>query len=64
MSAGSAREVTLSGGQPEALKRIVLYRAVAAVFFVLVSVIAGRAKKRYGNDPDEAGPSQGDRKEP
>ncbi|MCX5912299.1 MAG: TVP38/TMEM64 family protein, partial [Deltaproteobacteria bacterium] len=46
-AAGSAREVILSGGQPEALKRTVLYLAIAAVFFVLVSVIAGRVKKRY-----------------
>ena len=62
-AAGSAREVILSGGQPEALKRTVLYLAVAAVFFVIVSLIAGRAKKRYGAVADEAGPSQGDRKE-
>lgn len=47
-AAGSAREVILSGGQPEALKKTVLYLAVAAVFFVLISLIAGRAKKRYG----------------
>ena len=62
-AAGSAREVILSGGQPEALKRTVLYLAIAAVFFVLVSVIAGRVKKRYGAVAGEAGPSQGDRKE-
>jgi uncharacterized membrane protein YdjX (TVP38/TMEM64 family) len=47
-AAGSAREVILSGGQPEALKRTVLYLAIAAVFFVLVSLVAGRVKKRYG----------------
>jgi uncharacterized membrane protein YdjX (TVP38/TMEM64 family) len=62
-AAGSAREVILSGGQPEALKRTVLYLAIAAVFFVLVSVIAGRVKKRYGAVAGEASPSQGDRKE-
>jgi len=63
-TAGSAREVILSGGQPEALKRTVLYLAVAAVFFVLVSVIAGRVKKRYGAVAGDTTPSQGDRKEP
>ena len=62
-AAGSAREVILSGGQPEALKRTVIYLAIAAVFFVLVSVIAGRVKKRYGAVAGEAGPSRGDRKE-
>ncbi len=46
-AAGSAREVILSGGQPEALKKTVLYLAIAAVFFVLVSLLAGRVKKRY-----------------
>jgi uncharacterized membrane protein YdjX (TVP38/TMEM64 family) len=58
-AAGSAREVILSGGQPEALKRTVLYLAVAAVFFVIVSLVAGRVKKRYGvgtgkEDADQA----------
>jgi len=62
-AAGSAREVILSGGQPEALKRTVLYLAVAAVFFVLVSLIAARVKKRYGAVAGEASLSQGDRKE-
>lgn len=52
-AAGSAREVILSGGQPEALKRTVLYLAVAAVFFVLVSLLAGRVKKRYGAMDDK-----------
>jgi uncharacterized membrane protein YdjX (TVP38/TMEM64 family) len=47
-ASGSAREVILSGGQPEALKKTVLYLAVAAVFFVLVSLIPGWVKKRYG----------------
>jgi uncharacterized membrane protein YdjX (TVP38/TMEM64 family) len=46
-ASGSAREVILSGGQPEALKRTVLYLAIAAVFFV-VSLIPGWVKKRYG----------------
>ncbi len=48
-ASGSAREVILSGGQPEALKKTVLYVAVAAVFFVLVSLIPGWVKKRYGS---------------
>ena len=47
-ASGSAREVILSGGQPEALKRTVLYLAVAAIFFVLVSLVPGWVKKRYG----------------
>ncbi len=54
-AAGSAREVILSGGQPEALKKTVLYLAIAAVFFVLVSLMARRVKKRYG-----AGTGKGD----
>jgi uncharacterized membrane protein YdjX (TVP38/TMEM64 family) len=47
-ASGSAREAILSGAQPEALKKTVLYLAVAAVFFVLVSLIPGWVKKRYG----------------
>jgi uncharacterized membrane protein YdjX (TVP38/TMEM64 family) len=47
-ASGSAREVILSGGQPEALKRTFLYLAIAAVFFVLVSLIPGWIRKRYG----------------
>ncbi len=47
-ASGSAREVILSGGQPEMLKKTILYLAVAAVFFVLVSLIPGWVKKRYG----------------
>jgi len=62
-AAGSAREVILSGGQPEALKRTVFYLAVAAVFFVIVSLIAGRVKKRYGAVAGEASPSRKDGKE-
>jgi uncharacterized membrane protein YdjX (TVP38/TMEM64 family) len=61
-AAGSAREVILSGGQPEALKRTVLYLAVAAVFFVIVSLIAGRVRKKYGVVTGEAEPSRGERK--
>jgi uncharacterized membrane protein YdjX (TVP38/TMEM64 family) len=61
-AAGSAREVILSGGQPDALKRTILYLAIAAVFFVSVSIIAGRVKKRYGAVAGNGGPSQGDRK--
>jgi uncharacterized membrane protein YdjX (TVP38/TMEM64 family) len=48
-ASGSAREVILSGGQPEALKKTGLYLAVAAVFFVLVSLIPGWVKKRVGS---------------
>ncbi len=49
-AAGSAREVILSGGQPEAVKRTMAYLAVAAVFFVLLSLIPGWVKKRYAKD--------------
>jgi uncharacterized membrane protein YdjX (TVP38/TMEM64 family) len=48
LATGSAREVILSGGQPETLKRTILSLAIAAVFFVLVSLIPGWLKKRYG----------------
>jgi uncharacterized membrane protein YdjX (TVP38/TMEM64 family) len=48
-AAGSAREVILSGGQPDAVKRTLLYLAVAAVFFVLLSLIPGWIKKRYAS---------------
>ena len=47
-AAGSAREVILSGGQPEAIKRTLAYLAIAAVAFVLLSLIPGWIKKRYG----------------
>jgi uncharacterized membrane protein YdjX (TVP38/TMEM64 family) len=46
-AAGSAREVILSGGQPEAIKKTLVYLAIAAVFFVLLSLIPGWIKKRY-----------------
>jgi uncharacterized membrane protein YdjX (TVP38/TMEM64 family) len=49
---GSAREVILSGGQPETLKTTILYLAVAAGFFVFISLIAGKAKKRIAADGD------------
>ena len=49
-AAGSAREVILSGGQPEAIKKTLLYLAIAAVFFVLLSLIPGWVKKRYAKD--------------
>jgi uncharacterized membrane protein YdjX (TVP38/TMEM64 family) len=56
-ASGSAREVILSGGQPEAVKKTLLYLAIAAVFFVLVSLIPGWVKKRYGaaagTDPEK-----------
>jgi uncharacterized membrane protein YdjX (TVP38/TMEM64 family) len=55
-ASGSAREVILSGGQPEGLKKTFLYLAIAAVFLVLVSLIPGWVKKRYasvaGNGPE------------
>ncbi len=47
-ASGSAREVILSGGQPEALKKTFLYLGIAAVFFVAVSLIPAWVKKRYG----------------
>jgi uncharacterized membrane protein YdjX (TVP38/TMEM64 family) len=47
-AAGSAREVILSGGQPDAVKKTLLYLAVAAIFFVLLSLIPNWVKKRYG----------------
>ena len=47
-AAGSAREVILAGGQPEAVKKTVLYLAIAAVFFVLLSLIPSWVKKRSG----------------
>jgi len=49
-AAGSAREVILSGGQPEAVKKTLLYLAIAAVFFVLLSFIPGWVKKRYATE--------------
>ncbi len=51
-AAGSAREVILSGGQPDAVKKTMLYLAVAAVFFVLLSLIPGWVKKRYAGAVD------------
>ena len=45
-AAGSAREVILAGGQPEAVKKTIVYLAIAAVFFVLLSLIPGWVKKR------------------
>jgi len=45
-AAGSAREVVLQGGQPEAVKKTIIYLAIAAVFFVLLSLIPGWVKKR------------------
>ncbi len=49
-AAGSAREVILSGGQPEAIKRTLIYLGIAAVFFVLLSLIPGWVKKKYAAD--------------
>jgi uncharacterized membrane protein YdjX (TVP38/TMEM64 family) len=48
-ASGSAREVILSGAQPEALKKTFFYLAIAAVFFVLISLIPGWVKKRYSS---------------
>lgn len=51
-AAGSAREVILSGGQPDAVKKTMMYLAIAAVFFVLLSLIPGWVKKRYAGAVD------------
>jgi uncharacterized membrane protein YdjX (TVP38/TMEM64 family) len=51
-AAGSAREVILSGGQPDAVKKTMMYLAIAAVFFVLLSLIPGWVKKRYAGTVD------------
>jgi len=48
-AAGSAREVILSGGRPDALGRTLLYLAVAAVFFVLLSFIPRLVKQRVSD---------------
>ncbi len=53
-AAGSAREVILSGGQPDAVKKTMMYLAIAAVFFVLLSLIPGWVKKRYAGAVDIA----------
>ncbi len=49
-AAGSAREVILSGGQPDAVKKTMIYLAIAAVFFVLLSLIPNWVKKRYAKE--------------
>lgn len=54
-AAGSAREVILSGGQPEAIKRTLIYLAIAAIFFVLLSLIPGWVKKRFQTPSVEQG---------
>lgn len=51
-AAGSAREVILAGGQPEAVKKTIVYLAIAAVFFVLLSLIPGWVKKRVKGAED------------
>lgn len=51
-AAGSAREVILSGGQPDAVKKTMMYLAIATVFFVLLSLIPGWVKKRYAGAVD------------
>ena len=55
-AAGSAREVLLSGGEPEALRDTLLYLAIAAVAFVLLSFVPGWVKRRFGEQDivDEA----------
>ncbi|MEW6338973.1 MAG: TVP38/TMEM64 family protein [Acidobacteriota bacterium] len=55
-AAGSAREVILSGGQPEAIKRTLFYLAIAAIAFVLLSLIPGWVKKRYGSAVVDSAP--------
>lgn len=51
-AAGSAREVVLQGGQPEAVKKTIIYLAIAAVFFVIVSLIPGWVKKHVAGAED------------
>jgi uncharacterized membrane protein YdjX (TVP38/TMEM64 family) len=48
-AAGSAREVILSGGQPDAIRRTLTYLAVAAIAFVLLSFVPGLIRKRYAD---------------
>lgn len=54
-AAGSAREVVLAGGQPDAVKKTILYLAIAAVFFVLLSLIPSFVKKRVSGAEELAG---------
>jgi uncharacterized membrane protein YdjX (TVP38/TMEM64 family) len=54
-AAGSAREVVLQGGQPEAVKKTIIYLAIAAVFFVLLSLIPAWVKKRVSGADELAG---------
>jgi uncharacterized membrane protein YdjX (TVP38/TMEM64 family) len=63
-AAGSAREVVLQGGQPEAVKKTIIYLAIAAVFFVIVSLIPGLVKKHMaGADEltDVSGDAEGNK---
>jgi uncharacterized membrane protein YdjX (TVP38/TMEM64 family) len=46
-AAGSAREVLLSGGRPDAIRDTLVYLAIAAVAFVLLSFIPGWVKNRF-----------------
>lgn len=46
-AAGSAREVLLSGGRPDAIRDTLVYVAVAAVAFVLLSFIPGWVRRRF-----------------
>ncbi len=56
-AAGSAREVVLSGGEPAAVRTTLVYLAIAAVAFVLVSLVPRFVMRRYRDaaDLDRAG---------
>lgn len=47
-AAGSAREVVLSGGEPAAIRTTLVYLAIAAVAFVLLSLLPGWIARRFG----------------
>jgi uncharacterized membrane protein YdjX (TVP38/TMEM64 family) len=52
-AAGSAREALLSGGEPAAIRTTLVYLAVAAVAFVVVSLIPGWVSRRFGDAGDD-----------
>jgi len=51
-AAGSAREVVLSGGEPTAVRTTLVYLSIAAVAFVLVSLIPRWVTRRYRDEAD------------
>jgi len=57
-AAGSAREVVLSGGEPAAVRTTFVYLAIAAVAFVLLSLVP-RWVTRWYRDDAEAGVERG-----